>query len=221
MTIPKRPGWTILAAVAGALLFFAARTGRRKRPAAPRAEPSPLPQPRPLPSPRTGAADRALVRMAVAAGVVVILAIAVTVVTRPPAPASAPGTVVLTGDGGARAEVSLGRVSDLPSDFPGARDVMITVHLRNTGRPWIGTRLDVDARAYDAGGVSYGANQMLSLTGGPYGSTDPGTNEAWRLYRDQEIDRTVAFSVPEAAGLTRLHVSLLLGTTTRTAELAL
>ncbi|MFF5076691.1 hypothetical protein ACFY36_06545 [Actinoplanes sp. NPDC000266] len=63
----------------------------------------------------------------------------------------------------------------------------------------MGIRLDADAQVFDAGGTGYPADQMLSLSGGPYGSTDPQLNPEWRLDPGAEVERRVFFSVPRPA----------------------
>jgi hypothetical protein len=207
----------------------------------------------PLPgSLRSGSADRSLVRMAVGAAVVVVLALVIVVVTRPsddagtatphwvvtpspgpsgmyldvtvPGPVGRDDRLVLTGDGGTRAEVDIKQVSDPQTEyplfnaFPGHRNVMFTIHIHNTGEGWVGTQLDVDSWVLDANGANYQPNQQLSLVGGPDGSTDPQLNPAWQLYPDWQVDRHVGFTVPQDAELTRLHIALQMGDSAPTAE---
>lgn len=257
MTTPRLPsrrsGWAVLLAVAGVVVggAFAVRLGKRKRaagPAAPSARTGMAPA-RPV-APGSSPADpsRSLVRMAVGAGIVVVLALFVVVATRPsdvgetatphsvvtaspgpngayldvivPGPVGRDERVALTGDLGARAEVEIKRISD-PVEFPnytdsvGQRSLVATIHIHNTGRAWIGARLDADAWVVDTNGTNYPANQMLSLTAGPDRSTDP------QLSPDWQIDQPVGFSVPLDAHLTRLHISLDLGGAKRTAEWSL
>ncbi|MBM2623251.1 hypothetical protein JIG36_47920 [Actinoplanes sp. LDG1-06] len=103
MASSRRTGWVILAAVAGAVVAGSLTARRRRHPADPPTrlpEPSPLPtspplsepsalpiSPSPLSGPPTSDPSRALVRMAVWAGVVVVLCILTVVVTRPDEPA--------------------------------------------------------------------------------------------------------------------------------------
>jgi hypothetical protein len=177
--------------------------------------------------------SQSLVRMAIGGGIVVVLALVIVVATRPsdayetttPSPAPSgmynqlpvPGLVgrdepvALTGDHGARAELEIKRISgpqtEVPqyAELPGQRNLIFTIHIRNTGQVLINTRLDVDSWVLDMNGAHYRANQML---GGPYGSTAPG----WA------VDRQVAFMVPRDDYLIRLHVALRLGDSTPAAD---
>lgn len=141
-----------------------------------------------------------------------------------PGPVGRTERVALTGDDGARAEVGIGKVSDPQTEFPGFSDylgqrhVVFTVHIHNTGRVWIGTRLDPGAWVLDAGGTNYRSNEMLSGAAGPYGSTDPRLNPAWQLHPDWQVDRYLGFTVPRDARLARLHIALPMGAATPTAE---
>jgi len=190
---------------------------------------------------------RALVRMAIGAGIFVVLAIAVVVATAPrgdgtttPRPVMSPSVgpdgmytqvavpgpvgqderVALTGDGGARVEIGIRPAGErlTPGVYPGQRNLVFTVHLRNTGTIWVGTRLDLGAWVLDATGANYRANQMLSLEGGPDGSTDPRENPDWRLEPGWEADRQVVFTVPQDVRPIRLHLVVPMGAVSPTAE---
>lgn len=185
--------------------------------------------------------------MAIGAGVFVVLAIATVVVTAPrgdgtatphlvmtpsvdpngmytqvavPAPVGRDERVTLTGDYGRRVEIGIRTAGErsTPDFYPGGQSLAFTVHLRNTGKVWIGTRLDTAAWVLDAAGLTYPANQMLSLVGGPYGSGDPQENSAWQLEPGWEVDRQLVFTVPRGTQLTRLHVAVPMGSATPTAE---
>lgn len=79
MTTPRRSGWVVLLAVAGVVLggAFAVRVTKRKPPAQP-APPAPAPKQATPPDP-----SRSLARMAVGAGIAVVLALTIVVATRP------------------------------------------------------------------------------------------------------------------------------------------
>lgn len=232
----RRSGWVVLFAVAAATVAaaFAVRAGKkRKKPA------SPISTPRAADDTRTDPA-RALVRMAIGAGVFVVLAIVTVVVTAPsgdgavtpslvmtpsagpngmytrvavPGPVDRAERVVLTGDDGARVEIGIQPAGERPTPglYPNEQNLAFKVHLRNTGQVWVGTRLDPNAWVLDSTGASYQSNDMLSIEGGPYGSTDPQENPAWRLEPGWEADRLVVFTVPEGVRLTRLHLVVPMG----------
>jgi hypothetical protein len=141
-----------------------------------------------------------------------------------PGPVDRDERVAMAGENGTRAEAALKEVSDPQTEIPdfpelaGKRSVVFTVHIHNTGRSWISSRLDIDARVLDATGTNYPANQMLSLAGGPVGSTDPEVNSSWQLNPNWQVDRRIAFTVPQNAELTRLHIAMFMGGSTQTAE---
>lgn len=240
--VRRRSGWAVLAAVAGVVLggALAVRLSKRKQIGEPAFAP-------PLPPPAAMKADasRQLVRMAIGAAVVVVLALATVIVTRPddngiatprmvrtPSPGpngmyvevTVPGPVgrhqrlVVTGDPGGRAEVGIKTVTDPYPDFqplPGHRAVMFVVHVRNTGSIWLNSRLDPDAWVLDAGGANYRAGEILSLHGRPWDAYDLAN---WLLQPGWEADRNVGFVVPENARLTRLHIAVHMGDSAPTAE---
>jgi len=229
-----RSGWVILAAAAVVTLggAFAVRAKKRRQrtpPAPPEITSRPAIAP---PSAERGKSDpaRALVRMAIGAGIFVVLAIATVVATAPrggtdlrmgvAGPASRDERVVLTGDPGARVEVGIRAAGErlTPGVYLGLQNLVFVVHLRNTGDVWVGTRLDQHAWVRDAFGSPYAANQMLSLADAPNGSTDPVENLGWRLEPGWEVDRELVFTVPPGVRLTRLHLALPLGDATATAE---
>jgi len=236
-----------VATLGGALAVRAKKREQTAPPAPPEVKPRPAVAPaRPAETVRTDP-ERALVRMAIGAGVFVVLAIATVVVTAPggdgtvtpsmvmtpsvapngmytrvavPAPVGPDERVALTGDDGARVEIGIRPDGErlTPGIYLGQRNVVFTVHLRNTGRVWVGTRLDLDAWVLDTTGTNYPANQMLSLKGGPYGSTDPRENPDWRLEPGWEADRQVVFTVPQGVQLTRLHLVVPMGAAGPAAE---
>jgi hypothetical protein len=129
--------------------------------------------------------------------------------------------VAMTGRDGGRAEIEIKQVGEPRTEttgFSGQRNVMFTLHLHNTGEVWIGSRLDPGAWVRDQYGQSHEANQMLSVSSGPTGATDPNANRGWQLDPDWEVDRNVVFTVPENARLTRLHIVVPMGDATPTAE---
>jgi len=185
--------------------------------------------------------------MAVGGGVFVLLAIAVVVVTAPggagtatprlvmtpsvgpngmytqvavPGPVGRDERVALTGDDGARVEIGIRPAGEkfTPGAFLGQRHVVFLAHLHNTGRVWVGARLDVGAWVLDTTGTTYQANGMLSIEDGPSGSTDPRENPGWRLQPGWEVDRQLVFTVPAGAQLTRLHLAVPMGGVAPTAE---
>jgi hypothetical protein len=137
-----------------------------------------------------------------------------------PGPVGRADRVALTGDDGARVEIGIRPAGEkvTPGMFAGQRHVVFAVHLHNTGRVWVGARLDMGAWVLGTTGTTYQANDMLSIEDGPSGSTDPRENPGWRLEPGWEVDRNVVFTVPEGAQLTRLHLVVPMGGAAPTAE---
>ncbi|GAB2571949.1 hypothetical protein Aab01nite_03850 [Paractinoplanes abujensis] len=130
-----------------------------------------------------------------------------------PGPAARDQTVALTGVDGTRLHLAVKDITDPLTGYQQLgeqRHVMVTVHLHNTGRGQVGSRLDADAWVMDEHGVTHRANGMLSLSAGdaPSGSADPVVNPAWRLDPDWQVDRPIVFTVPAQARLTRLHITV-------------
>jgi hypothetical protein len=225
----------VAAATLGAAFAVRARKRRRTAQAAP-LRPS-LP-PRPVVA-RVSDPARSLVRMAVGAAVVVVLAIVTVVATKPsgggrtvtprlvmspsgdpngmyvqvavPGPVGPEDRVQLTGDNGAQVEVGIRHDLDQPSyEQPGYRYVFYKVHIHNTGRVPVGARLATDAWVVDAGGTSYRADSERSEM--------VDQSEHRQLELGWEVDVEVGFPVPQATRLARVHIALPLGSGAPTAE---
>ena len=211
---PRRFGWEALLALAALLLgaAFAVRLGKRKR----RAQPDSSPR-LAVAAPAAGRSDaeRSLLRMAIGGGIVVALAIAITVVTRPsegavpgPGPASRFESVLLTGTRGTRAVLSVAGIRDgqtgLISGYPQWRYVVLTIHVRNTGADWIDTSF-VNSWLADSTDLRFPVEQ--SSYGLSVSMLDAG----------REIDRVVEVFMPHA-GLRRLHLEMAMGDDTEAAE---
>ena len=178
--------------------------------------------------------------MAAGAAIVVVLAIAAAVVTKPanndrlvvphlvttrspgpygmyvqvavPGPVGRDERVALTGEGGTRVEVGTKLDLEQPSfDNPSQRLVFFKVHLHNTGTVPILARLASDAWVLDSAGESHPGDYMRSQMV-DMSAALPQLEPGW------EVDLTAGFPVPKDAKLTRLHIALPIGGSTPGAE---
>jgi hypothetical protein len=211
--VKKRSGWVVLLVVALATLggAFAVRLKKRKR----TAQPAP-PAPR-----KPDTAARGLVRMAIGGAIAVVLAIGISVVTRPsdpvevrPDPAMitvyssafrpSPGigveeSVMLNGVGDDRAEVGIGGIDRSPER------TTFTIRAVNAGGRAIYPSLASRAFVQQIGG------SRIELDSGPFEqpqTIQPGQAASWPL----------TFVVPESIPLTELYVEVTIDGITSDAE---
>jgi hypothetical protein len=187
----RRYGWALLAvavAVGGALAVRSRKRAGSTRPAPPGFMPAPV---------GPSAAERSLVRMAMAAAAVVVLAIVTVLVTKPAD--DWPVTSSLTGPGGTRVEITARReLGPLAFGTLDDRSALLHVRVRNTGT------VPVSAR------VARDGNSVRAADGGRYPAVASDGGDPW-IRPGEQFEVLVAARIPSGTRLTRLSLAVDLG----------